>query len=130
MPERQRKPAPRLTEKERSYRALFEEQAASGRSLAEFAAERGLAAGTLSWWKAEIRRREAVRRGRPAPRRTRKPRRTPKLVPVSVSGDTGLSPRVAGQFEVSLPGGAAVRVPFDFDRASFERLVAVLEAAC
>jgi hypothetical protein len=129
MTERERKPAPRLTEKEQRYRDLLEEHGASGKTLVEFAAEKGLSLSTLSWWKGEIRRREAIRHGRPVPRRRRYRRRPPQLVPVTVAGAEAPS-LPAGHFEVSLPGGAAVRVPFHFDAESFKRLVSVLREAC
>lgn len=129
MAESERKPAPRFTEKERQFRALLEEQAASGKTLVEFAAEKGLGLSTLSWWKGEIRRREAIRQGRPVPRRRRYRRQPRPLVPVTVTGPA--APSVPfGVFEVSLPGGAAVRVPYDFDVESLRRLVAVLGTSC
>jgi hypothetical protein len=123
-----RKPRPRLTEKERHYRELLDELAASGKTLGEFAAERGIPSGTLSWWKGEVKRRAARRSGRPVPKR-RKYRRKVPFVPVTVTQDagTGLS---AGVFEVSLPGGAAVRVPPGFDDGAFRRLVTVLKETC
>ena len=62
MPKR-RLPSPRLTEKERIYRAAFKEAEKRGRTLAEVSVDLDVSVGTLSWWKSEIRRREALRRG-------------------------------------------------------------------
>lgn len=128
MPDRG-EPGPRLTLKERQYRALLAEQAESGLALREFAAHRGIAAGTLSWWKSEIRRREAIRHGRAAPKRRRRRGRAAKLLPVRLN-DALSTPSSTSVFEVSLPGGAAVRVPADFDADAFARLVAVLNQPC
>ncbi len=58
--------SPRMTEKEREYIRLLEEQAASGLKLSEFARERGLKESRIRWWKAEIRRRSRRRRAKPS----------------------------------------------------------------
>ena len=118
-------PSPPVTERERFWSALIEERAASGQSLREFAAERGVVASTLAWWSSEIRRREARRAGKPTPRRPAKKAEAIPLVPVTLAESNGPS-----VFEVALPGGAAVRVPTGFDADSLRRLVAVLEETC
>ncbi len=118
-------PPPPVTERECFWSALIEERAASGKSLRDFAAEKGVVASTLAWWGSEMKRREARRAGRPVPRRSkRKPKPIP-LIPVTVAESS-----VNSVFEVALPGGAAVRVPGNFDADSLRRLVAVLEEAC
>jgi len=114
---------PPVTERERFWSSLIEERAVSGQSLREFAAEKGVVQSTLAWWGSEIKRREARRTGRP-PRSVREAKTIP-LVPVTVA-ESHMDP----VFEVALPGGAAVRVPTDFDADSLRRLVAVLEETC
>lgn len=122
--------APRRTEREQYYRKLFEEHAESGLSLVRFAAEKNLVAGTVSWWKKELRRRDALRAGRELPPpKPRKRSASTKLVPVCVT-DRGAPPASSGVYEVALPGGAAIRVPYDFETDSFRRLVMVLGSAC
>lgn len=116
-------PSPPVTERERFWSALIKERAASGLSLREFAGARGVVASTLAWWGSEIRRREARRAGRAVPARP-KPKSIP-FVPVTVA-ESPMDP----VFEVALPGGAAVRVPTDFDADSLRRLITVLEATC
>ena len=118
-------PSPPVTERERFWAALIEERAVSGQTLREFAAEKGVVASTLAWWGSEIKRREARRDGRPLPRRPKKKVAPIPLVPVTIADDKANS-----VFEVALPGGAAVRVPADFDTDSLRRLVEVLEETC
>jgi hypothetical protein len=124
MSDKQNAPLP-VTERERFWSALIEERGASGQSLREFAAEKGVVASTLAWWASEIKRREARRDGRPVPQRPEKRVKPIPLVPVTLADDNAKS-----VFEVALPGGAAVRVPSNFDADSFRRLVAVLEESC
>ena len=95
-----RPPSPRLTEKEREYRALFEEAEERGASLAQLAVEKDISVGTISWWRSEIRR----------------------PVPSPVGPGSG--------FEVALPGGAVVRVPDAFEEASLVRVLRAVRAAC
>jgi hypothetical protein len=122
--------APRSTEREQYYRELFKEHAESGLPLARFAAERGLVGGTVKWWKRELRRRDALREGREIPLpKPREQSAVTTLVPVSLT-DRGVPAASSGLYEVALPGGAAVRVPYDFDTDSFRRLVTVLGSAC
>jgi hypothetical protein len=116
-------PSPPVTKRERFWSALIEQRAESGRSLREFAAAKGVVASTLAWWGSEIKRREARRAGQEAPAQP-KPKPIP-LVPVTVT-EIQMDPI----FEVALPGGAAVRVPSDFDADSLKRLITVLEETC
>jgi hypothetical protein len=123
MSETHQRAVPPVTERERFWSALIEERAESGQSLREFAAARGVVAGTLAWWRSEINRREARRAGQTVPGRP-KPKAIP-LVPVTIAESS-----VAPVYEVALPGGAAVRVPTGFDIDSLRRLIAVLEETC
>jgi hypothetical protein len=119
------RPVPPVTERERYWSALIEDRAASGKSLRDFAAEKGVVASTLAWWGSEIKRREACRAGHSLPRRPEKKPKPIPLVPVTLAESNDCS-----VFEVALPSGAAVRVPATFDTDSLRRLVAVLEETC
>jgi hypothetical protein len=129
-----RPPSPRLTEKERHYRELFEEAETRGASLAQLAVEEDVSVGTLSWWRSEIRRREALRRGQEAKRRNRRGEEAIEFVPVEVSpegSEPASSPTTERwTFEVALPGGATVRVPGEFCDAALTRVVRAVRAAC
>ena len=124
-----RPPCPRLTEKERFYRELFEDAERRGVSRAQLAVEAGISAGTLSWWKSEIRRRGALRRGVKVKARNSRSEETVEFVPVEVAVNAAPAAD-PHDFEVLLPGGAVVRVPEVFDESSLTRLVRAVNAAC
>ncbi len=113
-----RSPAPEVTEKERMYIALFEEQALRGLTVPALASESGIPSGTLSWWKKEIRRREARRSSAPPI----------EFLPVTVR-DTPPS-SATSRFEVLLPNGVRLLVPTVFDEGELHRLVVTLASAC
>jgi len=130
-----RPPCPRLTEKERFYRELFEDAEHRGISLAQLAVEKDLAVGTLSWWRSEIRRREALRRGVKVKGTNSRSEESIDFVPVEVATapetpTESASRGEARDFEVLLPGGAVVRVPEDFAPDCLTRLVRAVNAAC
>ncbi len=131
-----RPPSPRCTEKERFYRALFEEADARGLPLAQLAVEKDLRVGTLSWWKSEIRRRDALRRGQRVKRRNRRSEEAIEFVPIELvpDEDRGLASAPASSeqwsFEVALPGGATVRIPGEFEESALTRVVRAVRAAC
>mgnify|MGYP001192830987 CR=1 FL=1 len=89
----------------------------SGLSAREFARRRGLNAGTLSHW--------AWRLGREGQEQGQRGRgdagRRPALIEVIRTDES------SEHFEVELGNGRRVRVPFGFDAATLERLVAVLD---
>ena len=130
-----RPPCPRLTERERFYRELFEDAEHRGISLAQLSVEKDLAVGTLSWWKSEIRRREALRRGVTVKGTNSCSEESIDFVPVEVAtaAEAATSPEACDgvpDFEVLLPGGAVVRVPEVFEEVSLTRLVRAVNAAC
>ena len=129
-----RPPSPRLTEKEGYYRELFEEAEGRGVSRAQLAVEKDVSVGTLSWWKSEIRRTDALRRGQRVKARNRRSEETIEFVPVDVShelDESAPAPVAAGwTFEVALPDGVAVRVPDAFEEASLVRVLRAVRAAC
>ena len=107
----------------------------SGLSCAEFAAELGVNARTLTYWKwmlgKEARGEKRVWKVRKA-RASRVPRAAASEPPRSTPVVTGLvevqaAPR-DGRFELELGVGRRLRVPMSFDAADLRRLLDVLEA--
>ena len=123
---------------ERFYRRLLAEAQRSGQSLRVFAAERGVPAGTLSWWRHELKRRDAAvasvvkekaEGAKMAPK--------PSFVPVSVVDATATARSVVAAsamrggdgYEVELGAGRVLRLPHDFDDARVAALVRAV-ASC
>ena len=132
---KRRPPSPHCTEKERMYRAAFKQAEDRGRSLAQLSVDLDVSAGTLSWWKSELRRRDALRRGVKLKGKNPRAEQSMEFVPVTVKQDAEVTPALpaAGEqcvFEVVLPGGATVRVPPAFEEAALTRLIQAVRAAC
>jgi transposase-like protein len=109
------------TPAEREYRKLFDKRK-SGESLAALATRIGVAPGTLSWWRHELRRRDRAR----ADSRIA----TPALLPVRVLDPPPPAPARTTSYEVSVANGRRViRVPAGFDPATVRALVAAVEGA-
>src|SRR4051794_1030303 len=90
----------------------------SGLSAEQFAAELGINAGTLKFWKYKL--------GQPAPEKQQRKARLRRLPLVElqsapVTQDSG--------FDLELRGGRRVRVPAGFDADALKRLLSVLESA-
>ena len=96
---------------EAKWRRLVEEQKESGESVQRFAAERGLSAATLYWWRSRLRRAEQAH-----------------LVPVEVI-DTA-SPVGQAGFELELRDAVRLRIPPGFDSTDLRRLLHVLAQPC
>ena len=90
---------------ESKWRALIAEQERSGQSIREFAESHGLAASTLYWWRAELKRRNV------------------DLVPVEIVEPSTVT---TSAFELSI-GDATLRIPPGFDAAELRRLIAALQ---
>ena len=127
MPHRRRAARSRA-EKEELYRALLAEQEACGLSLAEVSRQTGIPVTTLSWW----RKRLGSSRGSTssAPVRVGDDEGAISLLPVAVSANGGEPAPPPGVIEVSLPGGAAVRVPAVFEDDVLRRVVGILTESC
>jgi len=97
----------------------------SGLTAKEYAAETGLKAPSLSWWKwrlastATATTRATVRTAR----RTRRPEAPPPVTLVELPSATAAEP-----FEVLLSSSLRVRVPSTFDAGALRRLLDVLGA--
>lgn len=95
---------------------LTTEQDRSGRSVAAFAAARGLNAATLRWWKYELRRRE--------------PSASAARFVEVVASPKALASAPVATFEASLPNGVVLRAPSDVDPERFGRLIAAAARPC
>jgi hypothetical protein len=96
----------------------------SGLTAKEYAAEIGVKAHTLSWWKWRL------TSGTPAAGPRRRGRRAPsagaRATPLTF---VEMTPAVAPEpFEVVLRSSVRIRIPFTFDGPTLARLLDVLEA--
>jgi len=106
------------TPAEDRYRKLFAERR-RGESLVALAARCGVAPGTLSWWRHELRRRDRAR--------TESRTTVPALLPVRI---LDAPTRRVTSYEIALSGGRRViRVPEGFDPSAVCALVAAVEGA-
>jgi hypothetical protein len=112
------------TSREVQMRGVLRELARSGLSLRAFARRRGIAPGTLSWWRFITRRRDQVGRG------ARRGPRPPRFVEIGIAAEDVRPRGEPVVFEVVLSRGRAIRVPAGFDPGTLQRLVATLEAPC
>ena len=104
---------------EARWRALVREQESSGRSVQEFARERGLSAASLYWWRSHLRGRGRVGVGEP------------RLAAVTLLHTEPSSRASTGSsFEIVLRNGRRLVVPRDFDAVALRALVAELERGC
>jgi hypothetical protein len=96
----------------------------SGLTAPEFAAEVGINARSLSWWKWRLARRGAKQGSarRPSSRRARA-----SAVPSPLTFLEMTPPMRSEALEVVLPTSIRIRVPSDFDAAALGRLLGVLE---
>lgn len=98
----------------------------SGLSAKEFAAEVGINAGTLQFWRYKLKRADCVP-GRRTPRSLSAATILPSLV--EVRAPLAAAPAIDQRFEIELANGRRVRVGRDFDADSLRALVTALEAA-
>jgi hypothetical protein len=96
----------------------------SGLTAKEFAAETGINAGTLQFWKYKLKKREAAVRVRKSPKAM-------AATIVSSLIEVRSPTRIAAEtrFEIELGNGRRLRVPAGFEPGALKALLAVLEAA-
>jgi len=94
----------------------------SGLSAKQFAAETGINAGTLQWWKCRLREQAGEQ-----PRVTR--RRVSRSIVSSLVEVRPVTAVVDDRFEIELNNGRRLRVPRTFEPDAVKVLVAALEAA-
>jgi transposase-like protein len=102
-----------MTTTEAKWRAIIGEQERSGMTVREFAARRGLASGTLFWWRSRLRRKR-----RPA---------DAALVPVEVLDSAADGSR---SIELLIREDVLLRLPHDFHEADLRRVLGVLGKPC
>jgi hypothetical protein len=115
-------------ETEKLYRGLLAELDASGLTQREFAAKRNVPAGTLSFWKHELKKRDAAAKARKSKKRPSKP----KFVPVSVVDAAKPVEPVAKAtegYEIVLGPDRVLRLPAGFDEGRVAALVRAV-ASC
>jgi len=101
----------------------------SGLTAAEYAAETGIKAHTLSWWKWRLS--SATKDATPAPRRRRTSRlaeTVTKPSPVTFVEMPSVITSGASPMELVLPSRTRIVVPPSFDATALGRLLDVLEA--
>jgi transposase len=93
----------------------------SGLSAKQFAAEAGINAGTLQFWKYKLKKQSAE-----PPRSAR--RRAPPPTMSSLIEVRPMSIAADNRFEIELNNGRRLRLPATFDANAVKALVVVLEA--
>lgn len=117
--------------RERRIRKVLRRLDRSGLSLREFGKTVGIPAGTLAFWRHEIRRRERLRQGsKGGPGPVPALNEGIELIPVRLVSSSA-SPQASGigddrSFELSLPGGGMLRVPGCYSDRVLEKLLALL----
>ena len=105
----------------------MEELERSGLTLRAFAEQRGIAAGTLSYWRhAENKRARGARPERKSPG----PGREARFVEVSIADAPSHDSATDGSFALRLRDGREVTIPSAFDAEALARLLRVLDARC
>ncbi len=115
-------------ETEKLYRGLVAELDASGLTQREFAEKRGVPAGTVSFWKHELKKRDAAAKARKSKKKPSKP----KFVPVSVvPAPKPVEPaaKAAEGYEIVLGPDRLLRLPAGFDEGRVAALVRAV-ASC
>jgi hypothetical protein len=103
------------------WAGLIAEWSGSEQTQAAFCRARGLNPGTFAWWKRQLRREERASAGARA-RRGRRRGKPGQFVEVCLAGPG------AAAYEVVLPRGRSIRVPWPFDPQALSRLIAAVES--
>ncbi|RLA56225.1 MAG: hypothetical protein DRR04_14225 [Gammaproteobacteria bacterium] len=116
---RQQRPPSSRQERAAWYTTALEDQASSGLSMAEYAAEVGVAAATLYQWK----RRLSGRAESPSGSNTARPS---GLIQVGLNDSVAVEAQ--SMFIVRLSPERSIEVPQDFETEALEQLLSILEA--
>lgn len=117
-----------MTDRAKWWHGILQECERSGLSQRAFCRQRKINAGTLAWWKRQLRRGDVVRPGstqRGADGRARRRSSAARGGFVEVRLGDGAK---AGGYEVVVSDGRVIRVPGDFDAQSLSRLIAAVES--
>lgn len=107
-------------------REILAELERSGLTLRAFAKQRGIAAGTVSYWRhAENKRARGARPQQESPCAGRS-----RFVELSIADAPVRAGEPDGSFALRLRDGREVTIPSSFDAAALARLLRVLEAPC
>lgn len=90
----------------------------SGLTAEQYAAELGINAGTLKFWKYKLGRPETGTAGRGQPKQSRVPLPLVEVRPAVIATASG--------YELELSGGRRLRIPASFEADALGRLLAVL----
>lgn len=123
------------------YRQLLQDYRRSGRSQREFAAERGIPAGTISSWFHKLRKLDAARTGQaragrrspPTPRPSRRAASAPvesPFLPVRVVDVSPPESRSSSTYYEVILAKGTMRLPGDFDPVRVGALLRSLEVVC
>lgn len=99
----------------------------SGLTPKEFAAETGVNAQTLAWWRYRLRADTKRSQGRPVAPTRRPPPRPPEPATTPPVTFVELATMPSAPLSVVLAGGREIRVPVGFDAPTLERLLGILE---
>ncbi len=117
-----------MTERAKHWQRVLQEWEGSGLSQAGFCRQRGIQAGTLAWWKRQLRRAGIVQRS--GSRRTaggQGQRRSAGARAGFVEVRLGEGARIGG-YEVVVTHGRVIRVPGDVDPQALSRLITAVES--
>lgn len=107
------------------WKKLVERWRESGLTAEQYAAELGINAGTLKFWKYKLGRPQTATEVRqPGPKKSKREGRALPLVEVK---PTVLA--ATAEFELELGGGKRLRIPASFEAEALRRLLAVLTGA-
>lgn len=115
-------------ETEKFYRELLAEQDKSGLSVREFAEKRGVPTGTLSFWRHELKQRDAAR-AQKAKKKSSKPRFVPVSVVPAPPPKAPAAERPRAGYEIVLGQDRVLRLPAEFDEKRVAALVRAV-ASC
>lgn len=104
----------RLRRSRESWRILVKAWTKSNLSAVEFADKHDIKAASLSWWRAELRRKAQANSSKLS------------LIPLQVTMPVAAPPSV---LEISFPNGACMKIPDNVGIARIKELVALLGAS-
>ena len=107
--------------REARWRRIVREQSRSGLGVRAFCRQGRLTEGSFYFWRSELERRQAQRKGR----RVSEPPGIPAFVSVRIAEPS--APPAGGRIEIELPGGRRVHVAAPVDRQALADVLAVLE---
>lgn len=117
---------PRRSPRADHWRRLIAECAKSGLTQSAFCAARGVSAVTMSWWRSQLRVRDAKAAKVRASKRARK-RHPHRFVALTVR-PAPIPPAPTSRIEIALSRGRVVRLFGSVDAAELRSVVSVLES--